>query len=148
MGDKVAARTIAEEKGFPVFQGSGRLSEGASALELNRAAESIGFPLASDEDPQRQLLRHLQHRHYLLVLDNFEHLLEGALILGIAAILIASRFEMVLDTILQAYAFLVAGLFVPTLECQGRQQRFCYHAASVLKSQTWCEKGLDLLKCR
>jgi SSS family solute:Na+ symporter len=37
------------------------------------------------------------------------------LVLGIAAILIASRFAMVLDAILQAYAFLVSGLFVPTL---------------------------------
>jgi len=37
------------------------------------------------------------------------------LLLGAAAILIASRFTMVLDTILQAYSFLVAGLFVPTL---------------------------------
>jgi len=45
MGDKVAARTLAEEKGFPVFQGSGRLSEGATAAEISRAAESIGFPL-------------------------------------------------------------------------------------------------------
>jgi SSS family solute:Na+ symporter len=37
------------------------------------------------------------------------------LLLGLAAILIASRFAMVLDAILHAYAFLVAGLFVPTL---------------------------------
>lgn len=37
------------------------------------------------------------------------------LLLGVAAILIASRFAMVLDAILQAYSFLVAGLFVPTL---------------------------------
>jgi SSS family solute:Na+ symporter len=37
------------------------------------------------------------------------------LVLGVAAILIAARFDMVLDAILQAYAFLVAGLFIPTL---------------------------------
>ena len=35
--------------------------------------------------------------------------------MGAGAVLIASRFTMVLDAILQAYAFLVAGLFVPTL---------------------------------
>ena len=34
---------------------------------------------------------------------------------GVLAILIASRFTMVLDAILQAYSFLVSGLFVPTL---------------------------------
>lgn len=39
----------------------------------------------------------------------------ATLVLGVAAILIASRFVMVLDAILQAYSFLVAGLFVPTL---------------------------------
>ncbi len=37
------------------------------------------------------------------------------MILGAGAIVIASRFATVLDAILQAYAFLVAGLFVPTL---------------------------------
>jgi predicted ATPase/DNA-binding SARP family transcriptional activator len=41
-------------------------------------AETIGFPLSSREDPRRQLLRHLRHRHYLLVLDSYEHLLPGA----------------------------------------------------------------------
>lgn len=39
----------------------------------------------------------------------------ATLLLGIAAVVVASRFTMVLDAILQAYAFLVAGLFVPTL---------------------------------
>ncbi|MDX9754800.1 MAG: sodium:solute symporter family protein, partial [bacterium] len=37
------------------------------------------------------------------------------LMLGVAAVLIASRFERVLDAILYAYAFMVSGLFVPTL---------------------------------
>ncbi|MGD2121249.1 MAG: sodium:solute symporter family protein [Gemmatimonadota bacterium] len=39
----------------------------------------------------------------------------ATLALGAGAILIASRFSMVLDAILQAYSFLVSGLFVPTL---------------------------------
>jgi len=37
------------------------------------------------------------------------------MIIGIIAVLLASRFQMVLDAILHAYAFMVAGLFVPTL---------------------------------
>ncbi len=37
------------------------------------------------------------------------------LVLGVLAVLIASRFATVLDSILYAYAFLVSGLFVPTL---------------------------------
>lgn len=47
-------------------------------LIVQAISETIGFPLSSHEDPQRQLLRHLRHRHYLLILDNFEHLLPGA----------------------------------------------------------------------
>ena len=39
----------------------------------------------------------------------------ATLAVGAGAVLIASRFTMVLDAILQAYSFLVAGLFVPTL---------------------------------
>ena len=41
-------------------------------------AEAVKFPLATQEDPQRQLLRYLQKRKILLVMDNFEHLLAGA----------------------------------------------------------------------
>lgn len=37
------------------------------------------------------------------------------LIIGILAVLMASRFTMVLDAILYAYSFMVSGLFVPTL---------------------------------
>lgn len=39
----------------------------------------------------------------------------ATLILGVIAIVLAGRFETVLDAILYAYAFLVSGLFVPTL---------------------------------
>ena len=37
------------------------------------------------------------------------------LIIGLLALLLASSFQSVLDIILHAYAFMVAGLFVPTL---------------------------------
>ncbi len=47
-------------------------------LIVQAIAETIGFPLSSDENPRRQLLRHLRYRHYLLILDNFEHLLSAA----------------------------------------------------------------------
>ena len=45
-------------------------------------AESLKFPFASSDDPQVQLLRYLKSRELLLVLDNFEHLLEGAQIVS------------------------------------------------------------------
>jgi predicted ATPase len=44
---------------------------------IQTIAEGVKFPLATHEDPQHQLLRHLRNRHLLLVMDNFEHLLDG-----------------------------------------------------------------------
>lgn len=40
-------------------------------------AEGLNFPIATHEDPQLQLLRYMQNRKVLLVLDNFEHLMDG-----------------------------------------------------------------------
>jgi predicted ATPase/DNA-binding CsgD family transcriptional regulator len=50
-------------------------------------AEAVKFPVATHEDPQYQLLRYLQRRQLLLVMDNFEHLLEGV---GIASEILRS----------------------------------------------------------
>jgi SSS family solute:Na+ symporter len=41
--------------------------------------------------------------------------LAGTAFIGVLAVLLASRFRMVLDAILYAYAFMVSGLFAPTL---------------------------------
>jgi acetyl-CoA carboxylase biotin carboxylase subunit len=45
MGDKVAARELAEQHGFPVFAGSDRLSAESSLADIRAAAEAVGFPL-------------------------------------------------------------------------------------------------------
>ena len=45
-------------------------------------AESIGFPLSTEEAPIDQLIAHLRRRQFLLVMDNFEHLPDGADILA------------------------------------------------------------------
>jgi predicted ATPase/DNA-binding CsgD family transcriptional regulator len=45
---------------------------------IQTIAEAVKFPVATHEDPQQQLLRYLQRKQLLLVMDNFEHLLEGA----------------------------------------------------------------------
>jgi len=45
---------------------------------IQTIAEALKFPLATHEEPQHQLLRYLQKRQLLLVMDNFEHLLDGA----------------------------------------------------------------------
>jgi predicted ATPase/DNA-binding CsgD family transcriptional regulator len=44
---------------------------------IQTIAEGVKFPLATHEDPQRQLLRYLKKKQLLLVMDNFEHLLDG-----------------------------------------------------------------------
>jgi predicted ATPase/tetratricopeptide (TPR) repeat protein/DNA-binding XRE family transcriptional regulator len=43
--------------------------------------EAFGLRLASGTDPVTQLLAYLRHKKLLLVLDNFEHLLDGASLL-------------------------------------------------------------------
>ncbi len=45
---------------------------------VSAIAESIGFSFSPGVDPQQQLLQYLQEKALLLVLDNFEHLLDRA----------------------------------------------------------------------
>ncbi len=79
-------------------------------------ASSLGLP-ATSADPQRLLLYHLADKRLLLVLDNFEHLLEGAgLIAEILAaapqvkILVTSREKLNLQ---EEWLFPVGGLDLP-----------------------------------
>jgi len=44
---------------------------------IQSVAEAVNFPLPTHEDPKHQLLRYLQKKNLLLVLDNFEHLMDG-----------------------------------------------------------------------
>lgn len=54
---------------------------------VQTVAEALNFPLATYEDPQHQLIRYLSKRRLLLVMDNFEHLLDGA---GVVAEILGS----------------------------------------------------------
>jgi len=49
---------------------------------IQTIAESLKFPIATHEDPKLQLLRYLHKRQLLLVMDNFEHLLDGVAIVN------------------------------------------------------------------
>jgi predicted ATPase/DNA-binding SARP family transcriptional activator len=60
---------------------------------IQTIAEAIGFPLSTDEAPKRQLLRHLRNRQYLLLIDNFEHLLDGA---GLVAEILQSAHDVMI----------------------------------------------------
>jgi len=69
------------------FQTSGEYADGVHFVPLapisspdrlvQTIAEAVKFPLMTQEDPQAQLLRFLQKKNMLLVMDNFEHLLGG-----------------------------------------------------------------------
>jgi len=45
-------------------------------------AEALDFPLPTNEDPKSQLIRFLQKKNLFLVIDNFEHLLQGVSIVS------------------------------------------------------------------
>ncbi len=50
---------------------------GSADRIVQTIAEGVRFPLATHEDPQHQLIRYLRKKELLLVIDNFEHLLDG-----------------------------------------------------------------------
>ena len=59
-----------------IFVALGAVS--SSTLIPSKIAEALGLELESGETPLAQLRRHLGDKAALLVLDNFEHLLDGA----------------------------------------------------------------------
>jgi len=54
---------------------------------LPTIAQALGFPLHSEGEPKEQLLKYLQGKSMLLILDNWEHLLDGA---GLVAEILAA----------------------------------------------------------
>ncbi len=54
----------------------------SSSNIIQAVCEAVSFPLATHEDPQLQLLRYLRKKELLLVMDNFEHLLDGVAIVS------------------------------------------------------------------
>ncbi|MGD8473705.1 MAG: BTAD domain-containing putative transcriptional regulator, partial [Anaerolineae bacterium] len=54
----------------------------AAEAILPAIAQAISFPLSPGRDPGQQLLDYLAHRRWLLILDGFEHLPDGAGFVG------------------------------------------------------------------
>jgi len=54
----------------------------SGSLLVSTIADALTFPLYGEGDPEAQLLAFLRERRMLLVLDNFEHLLEGTRLLA------------------------------------------------------------------
>lgn len=59
-------------------------------------ANAVGFQFAAEGDPKQQLLDHLREKHLLLILDNFEHILDAAPL--VAEILLAAPDVKILAT--------------------------------------------------
>jgi predicted ATPase/DNA-binding SARP family transcriptional activator len=83
-------------------------------------AQALGFSFHEGREPQRQLLDYLRRRAVLLILDNFEHLLEGAGLVSeilraapASKILITSRARLNVEG---ETLFPVAGMRVPGRE--------------------------------
>lgn len=89
-------------------------------LIVSTIAESVNFSFYDDVDPQLQLLRYLNGKDILLVLDNFEHLVEGSQVLSEAVqstpslrILVTSQERLNLH---EEWVFSVDGLRCPSAE--------------------------------
>lgn len=88
-------------------------------------AKSLGLTLIGAHPPHLQIMRQLQQRHLLLILDNFEHLLPGARWLSLLAaqaqfvyLLVTSRQRLGLQA---EHVLRVVGLPVPPRRSSGRQ---------------------------
>jgi len=104
-------------------------------------ADALGFSFAGPEDPREQLLNYLREKEMLLVLDNFEHLLDGARLLPRilrhapdVKIVVTSREHLNLQA---EWVFEVRGLAFPEgtvtegIEEFGAVQLFCSRARRV-----------------
>lgn len=87
-------------------------------LIVTAIADAMNFCFYSDDDPLEQLLAYLEWQKGLLILDNFEHLLDGAYIIseiltyapGIK-LLVTSRERL---NLVEEWVFEVSGLSYPT----------------------------------
>jgi predicted ATPase/DNA-binding SARP family transcriptional activator len=81
---RLAVQAAAEQRaGFPDGVAFVPLAPlGSDAFLVPAIAEAVGLTFSSRPDSKVQLLNYLQEKELLLLLDNFEHLLAGAELLG------------------------------------------------------------------
>jgi predicted ATPase/transcriptional regulator with XRE-family HTH domain len=90
---------------------------GATILLASAIADALGVTLRGPAEPNLRLIQYLRNKHLLLVLDNFEHLLDGARLLieildtaSNLSILVTSRERLNLQ---EEWVFRVNGLGFP-----------------------------------
>ena len=100
-------------------------------------AEVLQIPLTTDEDPQQQLLRYLRNKHLFLVMDNYEHVLDGVAL--VSQILQAAPMVKILTTsrerlnLRSETVFTVEGMTIPNY---GERTEFLKYDAIVLFIQS------------
>jgi predicted ATPase/transcriptional regulator with XRE-family HTH domain len=119
----------------------------APDLIVPTIAEAVGFKFSTPNNQQAQLLRHLCNQKALLILDNAEHLLEGAGLLadilqacaGIK-LLVTSRERL---NLMSEWTFEITGLPVPSDE-QAEQFESYSSVALFLQSARRVRAGFEL----
>lgn len=109
----------------------------SSDLLVPTIARSLGISFYREVDPQTQLLNYLHERSLLLLLDNFEHLLDGTAL--VSALLVAHGVKLLVTSrealdLQEEWLYPVTGMLTPpsiystTLEAYEAVQLFLYHA--------------------
>lgn len=80
LGIQTAADLVGDFPDGVFFVALADIGHGDEIIQV--IAEALGVALSTDEDVRTQLLAYLSNKKQLLVLDNFEHLAEGATIIG------------------------------------------------------------------
>ncbi|MDQ4076600.1 MAG: tetratricopeptide repeat protein [Chloroflexota bacterium] len=99
---------------------AGLASVSGPELIVSAVAEALNFKFHGGTEPKTQLLHHLREKELLLILDNFEHLLDGADFLSEildaaphVALLVTSRVRL---NLLEEWSYEVQGLGFPPEE--------------------------------
>jgi len=95
---------------------------------VSAMAESLNFQFYSGSDPKQQLFDYLREKSWLVVLDNFEHLLDGATLLSeiltaapAVRMLVTSRERL---NLLEEWVLDVGGLAYPASEADPTSEQY------------------------
>jgi predicted ATPase/DNA-binding CsgD family transcriptional regulator/tetratricopeptide (TPR) repeat protein len=103
---------------------------------VSHIADAVGFVFHQGTDPKQQLIDYLREKQMLLMLDNFEHLLDGASIVSdVQAAAPAVKALVTSREILNVYGetvYTISGIAYPTIE-QPLEEAVCYGAIKLFE---------------
>ncbi|MBV7332635.1 hypothetical protein KFU94_31285 [Chloroflexi bacterium TSY] len=110
-------------------------------------AQAIGFQFHQNRSPQQQLFDYLHDKQMLLVLDNFEHLLDGAAL--VAEILMQSHSVKLLVTsrvalkLLEEWFFPIVGMSMPPKSMNGQSVQGQYSPSGTPAIDAHTEQNIE-----